>query len=48
MAAIRAMGEQGRNGSAFVAILEKQAADPSANDLMGEAIQALKKIRGGG
>lgn len=47
LAAIRAMGAEGADGSEFVSLLEEHAEDQWAEDLMSEARQALKKIRGG-
>jgi len=47
IAAIRAMGESEGQGTAFVPVLEEQAQNPWSEQLMGEALQALKRIRGG-
>lgn len=47
IAAIRAMGAEGRGGSAFVPIMERQAQDPWSDQLLAEARQALERIRGG-
>ena len=47
LAIIRIMAKEGRNGAAFIPLLEAQVEDPWAEDLSNEATQALKAIRGG-
>jgi hypothetical protein len=46
VAAIRAMGNEGASGSAFISVLEEQTQDPWGDNLIGEAKLALNKIRG--
>ena len=46
IAAIRAMGHEGRLGTPFLPILEEQAQDPWSDQLLSEARGALQKIRG--
>jgi hypothetical protein len=46
VAAIRAMRQVGTSGSGFISVLEEQMDDPWGDNLIGEAKQALKSIRG--
>lgn len=46
IAALRAMGQEGQSGTAFVPVLEKAANNPWGEDIPDEANTALGRIRG--
>ena len=47
IAALRAIGQEGAKGQAFIPMLEEESQNPWAEDLMSEARRALQNIKGG-